>query len=236
MSIKSSVINLYNGSDGAHQFQSKVTSTQIDIKCSTLPIVVTGTNISFSKVGGPVINDVVETITTTLAQITQLQATLGTLFDDIELSNTVYKIKSVDAYGQIGITHADGTELSDAEKLELVNRHFTFDNTVRRFTGVKNNGIMYVSSRFELDSVGLVIYLITPEIYKITGFYDDAIGVSNVDDTNVDKETLVGRYFVVDADYTRIIRFTGISGDYMNTDIPVSGNEITIMLDLDYLS
>ena len=233
--IKSSVINLYDGS-GTHNYQSKVSSDRVELQSSTLPLGLKGTSISLTNQNGDTITDAVGTMKSLLEQITQLNS----LTSDIEASPAPYKLSEM--YGSfnaiMGITYADGTALSDDEKAALVGRYFThrsLSNTaIIKLSGVHNvHGGFYLGVRMPGVPIGTDIIIIDP--VEITGARgaDYTVTASNSNGTIIDishadgseliasqKQELIGREFTFGAyDADERIKFTNFyeSSLYLNS-------------------
>jgi hypothetical protein len=211
--IKSSVINLY--SDSGHHYQSKVSDDRVDIQANTIPLNLKGKSISLTNVGGDAINDIVGTVTSILAQITQINTNISNLqvgysviselLADIPITQpkAIYKLERF--YGShhqvIGMTYEDGSQLSDDDKTALVGQYFThrdLDNTlINKFTGVHGlNGGLYTSYSLLGVSIGTPILMLDehveitgqrPADYKLTGVDSDKpiIDITHADDTNL---------------------------------------------------
>jgi hypothetical protein len=209
--IKSSVINLYDGSTGDHLFQTKVSSDTINLQCATLPINLTGTSISLTNEGGDTIPDAVGTITSLLTQTASSHAVLNTLFADIDVSPAHYKLKTLYNTGVIVITYADGTELSDAERDALVEKYFTYrdlNNTaIIKFTARHNlYPALYTSENLTEVPIGSTIIVVDyvemvgprDANYTIASVDGHLINFNHIDGTAIsesEKRELVGRWF-----------------------------------------
>jgi hypothetical protein len=214
--IKSSVINLYDGSTGDHLFQTKVSSDTVNLQCATLPINLTASSISLTNQGGNAIPDAVGTITGMLADITRIAAiesAFNTLFADIEPLSPHYILTATyeasDAI--IGITYADGTELSDAELTALVGKYFTYRDTNNTaliiFTAFSVPWhALFTSETMTFVPIGSTIIVVDyvemvgprDANYTIASVNGNLINLNHIDGTAIsesEKRELVGRWF-----------------------------------------
>jgi hypothetical protein len=115
--VKSSVINLYDGVSGEHHFQAKVSSDRVDLQIPTLPLVLKGTSISLTNVGGSSVDDVVGTILNTIQSVTdEVNARIA----DVQSEKTLRTSADADLQTAINQEASDRVAALNAETLVRV--------------------------------------------------------------------------------------------------------------------
>jgi hypothetical protein len=216
--IKSSAINLYDGETGNNLFQSKVSNDRVELISTTLPINVSGTSIVLKNESGDTINDAVGTITTVLADLTRIatvESSFNSLFADIETEalNPSYILTQTYGrfFGIVGITHLDGSALTNVEMIALVNKYFTYrdmqNTALIQFTAF--NSVypgLYTSEFMELVPIGstLIVYDYVPATgardpnYTVSSVAGHAVNFTKIGGaalSETEKYELVGRWF-----------------------------------------
>jgi hypothetical protein len=250
--IKSSVINLYDGQTGNNLFQSKVSDDKVELISTTLPINLSGTSIVLKNEGGDTINDVVATITTALADLTRIstvESSFNSLFADVETEplNTTYIFTQIfgSSYGIVGLTHPDGSALTNGEMSALVNEYFTYrdmqNTALIKFTSFTSfYPGLYTSELMEFVPIGstFIVYDYVPATgprdanYTVSSVAGQTVNFTKIGGATLsetEKFELVGRWFASpnhDSTQNRIqnSNATGLVVAYDMSAIPLGSN------------